>query len=78
MDSQEKNKVPAHVGVIIDGNRRWAKERNLTSLKGHLQGYNKMKLAIDWFFAAGVKILSVFVIYGSGEGDNLCTWTDTD
>ena len=55
----EKN-IPGHVGVIMDGNRRWAKERNLLSLEGHLKGYLKLKQAIDWFFNKGIKILSVF------------------
>ncbi|MCG2701451.1 polyprenyl diphosphate synthase, partial [Candidatus Parcubacteria bacterium] len=61
MNSEDKkNTIPNHVGVIIDGNRRWARERNLTTMEGHLKGYQKMKLAPDWFFSSGVKILSVF------------------
>ncbi len=59
MVKEEKN-IPAHVGIIIDGNRRWAKERNLPSLEGHLKGYEKLKQVPDWFFNQGVKILSIF------------------
>src|SRR4051812_34141598 len=36
-------KVPACIGVIIDGNRRWAKERNLDTYEGHVAGYDKLK-----------------------------------
>ncbi len=55
-----KSNIPAHVGIIMDGNRRWAKERNLPTLEGHAKGYEKMKQCGDWFFPRGVKILSVF------------------
>ncbi len=44
----------------MDGNRRWARERNLPTLEGHLRGYEKMRVAPEWFFARGVKILSVW------------------
>jgi len=61
MEKPEKQKnVPEHVGVIMDGNRRWAKERNIPTLEGHLKGYEKMRIAPDWFFSRGVKVLSVF------------------
>lgn len=61
MSSEDKkNTIPNHVGIIMDGNRRWARERNLPTFEGHLKGYQKMKLAPDWFFSSGVKILSVF------------------
>jgi len=55
-----KNNIPTHVGLIMDGNRRWAKENNLTSLDGHLKGYGALKNVVDWFFARGVKTLSFF------------------
>ena len=52
--------IPNYVGLIMDGNRRWAKERNLPAFEGHLIGYEKMKQAPAWFFSRGVKILSFF------------------
>lgn len=64
MENNKENKkkvLPVHVGIIIDGNRRWAKERNLPTLEGHLAGYKKLKLAPNWFFLEGVKILSFFI-----------------
>ncbi len=60
MDKEDKKIIPAHVGIIMDGNRRWAKERNLPTIEGHAKGYEKMKLVGDWFFSKGVKILSVY------------------
>ncbi len=44
----------------MDGNRRWAKERNLPTLKGHEAGYQKLKEVMDWCNDAGVQNLIVF------------------
>src|SRR3989338_4879301 len=60
MNDGVKKKIPVHVGLIMDGNRRWARERNLSQLEGHRRGYAKMKEATDWFFLRGVKVLSVY------------------
>jgi undecaprenyl diphosphate synthase len=62
MDNSNNNiqKIPTHVGLILDGNRRWAKERNLSGFDGHLSGYKKMIQAPKWFFSRGVKFLSIF------------------
>lgn len=60
MNEDKRQNAPAHIGLIMDGNRRWAKERNLPTLEGHLIGYEKMKQAPEWFFSRGVKILSFF------------------
>ncbi|MCD4761976.1 di-trans,poly-cis-decaprenylcistransferase [bacterium] len=57
---KEKAVIPEHVGIIMDGNRRWARERNLPTIDGHLQGYKKIKIIPEYFFIKGVKILSVF------------------
>lgn len=59
INDKEKN-IPAHVGIIPDGNRRWAKERNLSGLDGHQKGYEKLRQATDAFYSRGVKIVSVF------------------
>ena len=36
------------IGIIIDGNRRWAKERGLHTLDGHREGARRVKDTIDW------------------------------
>lgn len=53
-------KIPQHIGIIMDGNRRWAKERGLPSLEGHHQGYEKLKEIAKLCFKRGVKVLTVF------------------
>ncbi|MEI6596658.1 MAG: polyprenyl diphosphate synthase [bacterium] len=56
----KNSNAPVHVGIIMDGNRRWAKERNLPTFEGHLVGYEKIKSVPEWFFSRGVKILSFY------------------
>ena len=41
----EQNKLN-HLAIIIDGNRRWAKERGLPTLAGHTEGTEALKRAI--------------------------------
>ena len=59
--SEHAGSIPAHVGVIVDGNRRWAKANGLPILEGHRRGYQLLKDVADWLFAKGVKELSAFI-----------------
>ena len=52
--------VPKHVGFIMDGNRRWAKERGLMPFKGHEAGVDALERVADACFARGVEYLSAF------------------
>ena len=45
----------------MDGNRRWARQRNLPATYGHKKGYEKVKKVIDWSFDKGVKVLSFYI-----------------
>lgn len=56
----EKLNVPTHVGIILDGNRRWAKKRGLKSKDGHKAGFETLKRISKYIFKKGVKVLSVF------------------
>jgi len=49
-----------HLAIVMDGNRRWAKERGLTSFEGHRAGYDRMKQVGDWCLDRGVEVLTVF------------------
>lgn len=52
--------IPNHVAIIMDGNRRWAKERNLPSFDGHRAGLNNLIKLSKYIFETGTKYLSVF------------------
>jgi len=54
-------KIPHHLGIILDGNRRWARERGLPTLEGHKKGLEKLKKVVEWCDEKGIKILTVFV-----------------
>lgn len=56
----EKKYIPHHIAIIMDGNRRWAREHNLPTFEGHRRGYDKLKEVGDWCLDSGVHILTVF------------------
>lgn len=56
------DKLPNHVGIIMDGNRRWAKSQGLKAFDGHFSGYKNIReIAKHMFSKAGVGYLSAFV-----------------
>ena len=56
----ETLKIPYHVGIILDGNGRWATERGLKRSEGHKAGFETLKILSKHVFTRGVKVLSVF------------------
>ncbi len=53
--------IPVHIGFIVDGNRRWAKERNLPTLEGHKKGFSEIETIAEKVFNSGVKFASFYV-----------------
>ncbi len=49
-----------HIAIIMDGNRRWAKERNLPSAVGHKKGVDSLKAAMRACDDFGIKFLTVY------------------
>jgi undecaprenyl diphosphate synthase len=60
-DTQNDNYVPRHVGIILDGNRRWAKARNLPGVEGHRQGAEALKTVVRTAFDRGVEYVTAYV-----------------
>ena len=56
----EPEKVPKHIAAIMDGNRRWAKEKGLNSFEGHKKGYERLRKILDISKRIGVKYLTVY------------------
>lgn len=48
------------IGVILDGNRRWAKERGLPTLEGHRRGFENLKSCARWVRDRHIPHLAVF------------------
>lgn len=58
-DVVKKNDLK-HIAVIMDGNRRWAKQKNLPSAVGHKKGVDSLKTALQSCHKFGVKYLTVY------------------
>jgi undecaprenyl diphosphate synthase len=52
--------APRHVAIIMDGNRRWARERHLPALEGHRAGAATLRDVVRGAARAGVEILTVY------------------
>lgn len=50
-----KRNIPECVGIIMDGNRRWAKARGLSGARGHEAGYETLKQMVRWAKEAHVQ-----------------------
>lgn len=48
------------IGVIMDGNRRWAKGRGLSTLEGHTEGYRKLQEVVRWARDADIPYLIAY------------------
>ncbi len=59
---QAKEQLPKHIGLIVDGNRRWASKRNLDVNIGHMIGYENLKKRLFDFFDAGIHYLSLYIL----------------
>lgn len=59
MNNQELQ-IPKHIGIIMDGNGRWALMNGLSRSQGHEAGFETLKKITEYIFSKGVEILSVF------------------
>ncbi len=60
MTDTKKAASGLHVGLILDGNRRWAKENGLSAKEGHKKGFENFRKIADACLERGVSYLSVF------------------
>lgn len=58
----ESKKIPTCIGVIMDGNRRWAKINNKISADGHRAGYQKLREFLEWSRERGVKTIIAYAL----------------
>lgn len=54
------DKVPVHVAIIMDGNRRWAQMRELSPIMGHWKGAEVLKNIVRAAAELGIKMLTVY------------------
>ncbi len=56
----DRDRMPEHVAIIMDGNGRWAKKKGLPRLAGHNAGMKAMKKIVDHSDKLGIKYLTVY------------------
>ena len=60
--SNEELRIPQHVAIIVDGNRRWARQRFMPASVGHKAGFDRLKEITRYAVGdCGVKVLSLYV-----------------
>lgn len=60
MSEKAETLVPRHLGLILDGNRRWAREHGLPVIEGHRQGYKTLRKIVDSAMRHGVRYISAY------------------
>jgi short-chain Z-isoprenyl diphosphate synthase len=60
--SLPRDQVPRHVGVILDGNRRWAKSSGETAASGHRRGASKIVELLTWSEEVGVEVVTLWML----------------
>lgn len=56
----DKEKLPNHIGIIMDGNGRWAKMRGKERSYGHKVGSENVDRIISYAFERGIKVMSLY------------------
>ncbi|CAM5726794.1 Ditrans,polycis-undecaprenyl-diphosphate synthase ((2E,6E)-farnesyl-diphosphate specific) [Streptomyces griseoloalbus] len=54
--------VPKHIGVIMDGNRRWAKAAGSTTVHGHRAGAEKIEEFLGWCAETDVEVVTLWLL----------------
>lgn len=60
IDSLDKDNLPKHIAIIMDGNGRWAKKRNLPRTAGHKKGLQVVEEIIEAAARLHIGVLSLY------------------
>ena len=60
IEEKKLKKIPTHVAIIMDGNGRWAKKRNMPRVKGHYEGMQTIKKITKYASKLGIKYLTLY------------------
>ena len=60
MERLVKQKLPRHVAIIMDGNGRWARQKSLTRIEGHIKGIEAVRTAVTTCRELGIQFLTLF------------------
>lgn len=68
MDDNNLVNFPNHVAIIMDGNNRWASERNLPGVAGHQKGVERAREAVEFAVKKGISTLTIFAFSSENWG----------
>ncbi len=60
MEEIDKEKLPRHVAIIMDGNGRWAKKQSLNRISGHIKGVKAVREVVTACRELGIKVLTLY------------------
>ncbi len=60
LDQVKSEEMPQHIGVILDGNRRWALGQSLPKWEGHLWGGKKAEAFLEWCLELGIQTVTAY------------------
>jgi len=58
----DPDQVPRHVGVMLDGNRRWARQAGMSTVDGHRRGADKIQELLGWCEETGVGVVTLWLL----------------
>jgi undecaprenyl diphosphate synthase len=61
-DKLDKDYIPKHIAIIMDGNRRWARSHNLPDTEGHKAGAENLEKIVEAAAQLGVKAITVYAL----------------
>ena len=68
MEGNSNKLMPKHVAIIMDGNNRWAKEKNLPGVAGHQKGVERAREAVEYAVKRGLSTLTLFAFSSENWG----------
>ncbi len=60
MEEIDKENLPRHIAIIMDGNGRWAKKKLLNRISGHIKGVNAVREVVTACRELGIKVLTLY------------------
>ena len=56
----DPDRLPSHIAIIMDGNGRWARRRNLPRVAGHKAGVEPVRIAVETCSRLGIQVLTLY------------------
>lgn len=60
MEKTDNHNLPKHIAIIMDGNRRWAKSKNMPTNLGHKEGAKALEIVAKYCANIGIEVLTVY------------------